>query len=120
MQGMVGSTDHKVFKSIPLWKAWTNVGVGNPHSVSRKSEVKNLLSSCSEPHCLTGHLVPSSLTLAHRVVLPGPSGWWASAEHGLGGHTGGTSPRRLSCGLGFDGEIPGDHKAHEQGGKNGP
>ena len=41
-------------------------------------------------------------------------------RHGLGGHTGGTSPRRLSCGLGFDGEIPGDHKAHEQGGKNGP
>lgn len=61
MLGMMSLTDHKVFKSI-RFEAW--VGFGNPHSESRTSAVKNLLSSCSEPRYMRGSLSLSSLVTA--------------------------------------------------------
>ena len=49
MLGMMSLTDHKVFKSI-RFEAW--VGFGNPHSESRTSAVKNLLSRIREKNKL--------------------------------------------------------------------
>lgn len=67
-------------------------------------------------NCTAGDsLAPVSPAPACRGVPPGSGEWCSPAECGPGRRPGRISPRILSCELGFDGEIIGDHKAREQG-----